>query len=347
MLNALTDAALQKRGFQWAAPVHMLAGEGEYDEVDEGDGGIADEADAAAQGGAADGGSRAARLPSATGRAPPHPSTLDDEPLDADSGDGGDDDDALYIGDSDDAGGGGGGGGGEDASGSAVPRRAHRHGRRRTKPILWGSVDPALWQEECERVAPSLVLKVTWDQLSWRHRVDLASTHAPIFTSHAPAVMPPLEVLSTTSQTSLETIAPLREKHAEKQRLLDEATEAFAAAQSAQQARSNQLVELDDAIRRAKEGAGLRGEELSGNAPLERIRGALKALRAEVRSLAVKEAMMHRVVEARRASGERRKAEEAKRRGAAPTTTSLPNVAGADDDEVEEAGSAYPSEWRD
>ena len=364
MLNALTDAALQQRGFEWAAPVHMISQRDEYDEDDEGGEGPAEDVTAVDIGGGAEagggggGGAALRRLPSATGAAPPTAAAADDEPLESGSDDGGggggggggsnDDRDAVYVGDSgdDDAAGGG-------ASTRDNSTQARRQRARERRAILWPSVDPALWEEECQRVAPALVLKVTWDQLSWRHRVDVAAAHAPKFAEHAPRVEQPLEAFSSSSQTSLETIEPLRKQHAEKQKALEAATEAFAAAQAKQQARSNELVELDESIRRAKEGAGMRGEELSGQAPLDRIRGALKALKAELKALNVREAMLHRVLESKRAASELRKADDAKRAGAgapgAAGSAELPDLTeetAANSGSGGEDGPAYPREWQ-
>ena len=279
MLNALTDAALAKANFVWAAPMHRPECE---DDVEEAEG-----AEAEAEGGAPPV-DRAV-----SGRRPP---PTDDGSVDDDDGDGdgGDDGDESDLDDAAAA--------ARLAAGSAAGRR-----RRRRLPYLTPSVAPALWYEEATRVAPSLSIRVHWQQLHWRHRLALAATHAPTFTQHAPAIEAPLEALASSSAAKLRAVAPLQAEHEAQRAALEEASEAASSAQQRVDRLANELAEMDGEIARAKQQGMSVGVGLSDAEPLERMRRALKLLREEVRSLALRQATaQQRLTSAELAEGARR-----------------------------------------
>ena len=179
---------------------------------------------------------------------------------------------------------------------------ALRPGRRRRLPDLPRAVDAALWQQECERLAPQLAVRLTWQQLGWRHRLAISQTHAPAVAVAAPAVQAPLEKLANHRQSGLEAVAPLREKHEREQAELEEVSAQASGAQQRVDALSIELVEITEAIERAKQNTASKGSELGGTAPLEKLRAALKALRSEVKSLTLREAFVSQQLASRRAA---------------------------------------------
>ena len=301
LLNALTDVALQRAAFVWATPRHSTEAEEEVEE----DAGI-DDAAAALGGGDGDD---------------------EEELLDDDDEDARADDDAIGSDDGADDWDGAahsaygcaaesrGDEGAADAS--ARLRAAQMRRRRRRLPVPRSTVDATQWYDECERVAPQLVVRMTWQQLTWRHRLAMAQTHVPAVATAAAEVDAPLEKLGAQRQVNLEIVAPLREKQAQAQAALDDCNEQASAAQQRVDAASNELVELTEAIERTKLHTSSRGAELSGTAPLERIRGALRSLRAEVKALAVREAMVSQVLESKRVANAVREAAAQRDRGRA------------------------------
>jgi len=181
------------------------------------------------------------------------------------------------------------------------PKGGQRSGGQRTLPLLHPTVDPVEWSDECARVAPSLNVKLHWQQLHWRHRLVLAQQHSPLWAEHAPAIATPLEELVRARAAGLDLLSPLRAEHEREQKEYEKQQQKAAEAQQRVDACSIELAETVEAIERAKQTAAGRGEELSGNEPLTRIRGALKLLRAEVRSLTLKEAMLQQTLGGRRA----------------------------------------------
>ena len=275
MLNALTDAALQRANFVWATPRHVS----EAEEVMEEDPG-ADEAAMAA----ADANEESDEL-------------LDDDDALAvgDDGWGDDEEEAVDIGDAPPSSSVAAGSGDNAAD---APRRP----RRRRMPVPNATVDGALWHEECERLTPQLVVKLTWQQLTWRHHLQLAQTHAPAVHTAAPAVAAPLEKLASHGQSSLAAIAPLREEHEREQAALNEASARTSEAQKRVDSLATELAELNEAIEVTKQQTATKAAELGGTAPLDRMRAALRSLRAETKALGMKEAMLSQQLEARRAA---------------------------------------------
>ena len=182
-------------------------------------------------------------------------------------------------------------------------------------------VDAEAWGAECARLAPQLLLKVTWDQLGWRHRVDVARQHAPSFAVHAPRVGPSLEAELALAERRQRDVAPMHAEHAQFAAELSAASDAHAACQRRVEEKARELAELEDGIRRAKQDASDRGDELGGQQPLTRIRGALKRLRAEVRSLSVREALTQQQLASKLGAKAAREADaerERRRRGNRP-----------------------------
>ena len=167
------------------------------------------------------------------------------------------------------------------------------------------AISTAAWAEESSRLATQLVVKVPWQHLTWRHRLALAQQHAPSVGREAPAVIAPLEQLSSKQAGQLATVAPLQAKHDGERAKRDAASEQVTAAQQRVDTLSHNLLHLDDDIEKAKAQAAGKGAELSGAQPLDEMRSALKVLRAEVRALSVREAMLHKSVASKRAAEER------------------------------------------
>jgi chromosome segregation ATPase len=166
------------------------------------------------------------------------------------------------------------------------------------------SVDAGLWAEECGRLAPQLLLRVTWQQLTWRHRVALVRDHAPAFEVHLPAIRSPLEALAAQQQSCLTAVAPLKREHEMEAAAWGEANEQVGRAQRRIETLSKELTELEDAIETTKRQGAAKGNELSGSAPLTRIRSALKTLKADTKALALREAFLLQQLASKRASAQ-------------------------------------------
>jgi chromosome segregation ATPase len=96
-------------------------------------------------------------------------------------------------------------------------------------------------------------------------------------------------------------VAPLREQHEREQATLEAVSAQANKAQGRVDALSTELVTLDEAIERTKQQMARRATELSGTAPLDAIRNALRSLRSEVTTLGLREAMLTQQLTARRA----------------------------------------------
>ena len=112
----------------------------------------------------------------------------------------------------------------------------------------------------------------------------------------------PLERLATNRQVGLDAVAPLREEHAREQAALDDISAQASSAQQRVDALSNELVSLNDKIERVKRQTEAKTGALSGTTPLDTMRGALKALRAEAKVLALREALTSQQLASRRAA---------------------------------------------
>ena len=264
LLNALTDVALSTQGFAWAQPAHgAAAGGGAAAEGDaEGDGLIedvegddADEATAAWRGGGGGGGGGAAG---------------------GGGGDGGDDDSAAA-------------GDGDGATSEATTGGGDGP---LLLPLLWSDVDAARWRDESARIAPSLVLKVGWQQLHWRHRLAMARQHAPAFAEGTPRLDPGLEQVWRRAEQEVQRAAPLRDKQGELDAALREKQQLVAEAQQQLDARAATLHALERDAADAKAAAEAKGREIADATPLQSIRGALRALKLETRQLLLREALL-------------------------------------------------------
>ncbi len=265
LLNSLTDAALGKAGFDkvWATPYrHPGAGEATaWNEVDEEDDGT--EGELHWGGGDAD------------------ESALDSNLASSGEGDLGEEE-ADGDGCSD---------GGDGAAGGRRGRRS----RTAPLPVLPPPVGLAVaWGEECARLAPQLALRVTWDQLHWRHRLALAQLHAPSWERFAPEVRPPLEKLVEAADANTSSLLPMQREKERVAALLDDASEELGAAQARSDGLQSELVRLDAEVERTKEMALGKGSELSGQntAPIDNMRGGLRILRADVARLRLREALV-------------------------------------------------------
>ena len=65
---------------------------------------------------------------------------------------------------------------------------------------------------------------------------------------------------------------------------------------------ATELAEINEAIEVTKQQTATTAAELGGTAPLDRMRAALRSLRAETKALGMKEAMLSQQLEARRAA---------------------------------------------
>lgn len=307
MLNALTDAALTKAGFVWASPQHgqSLEGEGDVEELE----GDADEAIPRAPAKGAEPSEQreddGQHLPvqqqgrsRERARHGPPPPMADEEDKEADEDDAAADDEDG-VDDVDDVGG---------AGSARVAEVRYRRRRPRRPPKISASA----WAEESERLASQLTLQVSWQKLAWRHRLALAQQHAPPFAREAPFIEAPLERICSQQAGRVAAVAPLQAEADAAAATRDAASEAVANTQQRVDALSSELMNLEDEISRTKAQAAGRGVELSGSQPLDMIRAALRALRLEVKALAVREAMASKALATRRIAEERLRGREAR-----------------------------------
>ena len=297
MLNALTDAALTKAGFVWAAPQHghSLEDEGDVEELEE----DADEAIPRALAKRAepseqredDGQQGRSRDRARHGPPPSADEEGDEDDAAADDEDGVDDVD--------------------DVGGAGSARAAEVRYRRR-RPLRPPKISASAWAEESERLASQLTLQVSWQKLAWRHRLALAQQHAPPFAREAPFIEAPLERIGSQHAGRVAAVAPLQAEADAAAATRDAASEAVANKQQRVDALSSELMNLEDEISRTKAQAAGRGVELSGSQPLDQIRAALRALRLEVKALVVREAMASKTLATRRRAEERLRGREAR-----------------------------------
>ena len=153
---------------------------------------------------------------------------------------------------------------------------------------------------------------MSWQKLAWRHRLALAQQHAPPFAREAPFIEAPLERIGSQHAGRVAAVAPLQAEADAAAATRDAASEAVANTQQRVDALSSELMNLEDEISRTKAQAAGRGVELSGSQPLDMIRAALRALRLEVKALAVREAMASKALATRRIAEERLRGREAR-----------------------------------
>ena len=223
----------------------------------------------------------------------------------------------------------GGGGDGGDGDGA---------GGRMLQPLMHASVEPSLWCAECKRIAPQLRLTVDRQSLRWRHRIAEASRLAPAFATAAPAVEPGLERLRARAAAATKAEAPLREAREAADAKVAEVSSRVAEAQARVEALAAELAATDEAAREAKGAAHARGEELTTDAPLLRLRGALKAVRAETREMEVRTAFAQQRLARRQADTQL---------GAMPAAAAAPRTASrASHDTDLSDPEEYPAEFR-
>ena len=323
MLNALTDAALTTAGFVWASPQHGCGAADDEPAVeqldgDDEDGAIADEAEAHEDEQKQQ--HRAKAITKArSGQAAPSasPGLADEDDDDAADDDDDEEEEEVVVAD-------------ESHGGRAGAARDAEARYRRRPMRVPKHVSAAAWAEEAQRLAPSLVVKVSWKQLSWRHRVNLAQQHAPTFQQHAPYIIQPLESLSNEQAGQLAAVAPAQADADAATAKRDAASEATAGAQRRVDQRAHDLANLDEDIAKTKAQAEGKGTELSGSQPLDEMRAALRKLRAEVKALAVREAVVHKTVATKRSAEEghaRRAARDTGRRARKDTDNEAEMVA--------------------
>ena len=111
-----------------------------------------------------------------------------------------------------------------------------------------------------------------------------------------------------------------------------------AEAQARVEALAAELAATDEAAREAKGAAHARGEELTTDAPLLRLRGALKAVRAETREMEVRTAFAQQRLARRQADTQL---------GAMPAAAAAPRTASrASHDTDLSDPEEYPAEFR-
>jgi hypothetical protein len=189
--------------------------------------------------------------------------------------------------------------------------RAPSVGLPRLLPILQSSIDPGAWQQECERCAPVLKVKISWRQLHWRHRLELAGKRAPEMAEALSEAGPGLEAVGQRAGDDAAAMAPLLRKQSELGAEAERRETDGAAAQARVDALAAQLrllgEQLDETKRGVEEIAGRIGDRSGVGA----VAAACSRLRVEAAKVAMRTAMAQRELMRHRLRAGRRVGPEA------------------------------------
>lgn len=176
----------------------------------------------------------------------------------------------------------------------------------RLLPLLESGIDSAAWQLECDRCTPLLKVKLSWRQLHWRHRLELAGKRAPEMAEAFGEAAPGLDAYGTRAGHEAAALAPLLRKQSELDAEAGQRESDGAAAQARVDSLAAQLRRLGEEVDQTRREVDELADRIGDRRGVGAVAAACRQLRGETAQVAMRTALAQRELTRHRWREERR-----------------------------------------